>query len=420
MNLYGRVLPVVNLRFNSASKYATESRPMAGIRRFGPYDANLFAMNEIRCGIVYPRSATQDKEAFVKGLVYGEGSSYPGFKPWFRATLQFDQANEYAIASEEPQMVRQTALDLVTHDCDLVFVLVTQHNEEIYATGKAVFLSNGIPCQYVLISKLRTRQKPWMLANIALAAYAKVGGTPWVVADISGIKELIMGVSRAQDKNKKHVVGFVTLFNQEGDYLLLHSKTPVVEWSEYVHGLKELVIDAYKEYLQNYDAPQSLVIHFHKRPGYKELEAVEGALTELGLSIPYALVHLNEYSGFRLFDASHRTYVPPTGLRVDISRRRALLLLDGREGGKRNRMGVPNVWDVSLDRRSTMNVEEVSRLLRQIQCFSKVNWRGFNAKSLPITIGYSGLICRLVLDIGLESWNSLVASGKLREKAWFL
>jgi len=420
MNLYGQVLPPVSLRFNSASKHATESRPMTGMRRFGPYDANLFAINEIRCGIVYPRSATRDKEAFVKGLVSGEGSRYPGFKPWFRVALQFDPANEHAIAAEDPQMVQQAAMDLVTHDCDLVFILVTRRNEEIYRTGKAVLLSNGIPCQYSVTSKLRTNQKPWILANIALATYAKVGGTPWVVADVSGKNELIMGVSRAQDKNKKHVIGFVTLFNQEGEYLLLHSKTPVVEWSEYVRGLRELVIDAYREYLHNYDAPQSLIIHFHKRPGYKELEAVEGALTKLELSIPYALVHLNEYSGFRLFDTSHRTYVPPTGLRVDISRRHALLLLDGREDDKRNRMGVPNVWDISLDRRSTMNVEEFPRLLRQIQCFSKVNWRGFNAKSLPITIGYSRLICHLVLDIGLESWNSLIASGRLREKAWFL
>lgn len=420
MNLYGQVLPPVTLRFNSASKYASETSPMAGIRRFGPYDTNLFTKNEIRCGIIYPKSVARDKESFLKGLIYGESRNYPGFRPWFRVSLVFDPVNECEIPAEDPQAMRKAAMNLATHNCDLVFILVTRRNAEIYSAGKAVLLSNGIPCQYAIASKLRTNQGPWILANIALASYAKVGGTPWVVADVPITKELIMGVSRAQDKEGKYVVGFVTLFNQEGDYLLLHSKTPVVEWSHYVRGLRELVTDAYQEYTHNYGTPQSLVIHFHKRPGYKELQAVEEALAELQLTIPYALVHLNEYSGYRLFDTSHRTYVPPSGLQVDLSQRCALLLLDGREGDRRNRMGVPNVWNVRLDHRSTIDVGEFPRLLRQIQCFAKVNWRGFNAKSLPVTINYSQRICNLVLDIGLDSWNSLMANGKLREKAWFL
>lgn len=128
-----------------------------------------------------------------------------------------------------------------------------------------------------------------MLANIALASYAKVGGTPWVVADVPDEKELIVGVSRAQDQTKRYVVGFVTLFNQEGDYLMLHSKTPVIDWSEYVQGLQELVVEAYREYVKHYGIPQSLVIHFHKRPGYQEITAVEGALKQLELVIPYRI-----------------------------------------------------------------------------------------------------------------------------------
>ena len=83
-------------------------------------------------------------------------------------------------------------------------------------------------------------------------------------------------------------------------------------------------------------------------------------------------------------------------------------------------MGVPNVWDISMDKRSTMQPDQFSRLVSQAHRFSKVNWRGFNARSLPVTINYSKLICDQVLDIGLDSWNGIVTQGKLREKAWFL
>ena len=113
-------------------------------------------------------------------------------------------------------------------------------------------------------------------------------------------------------------------------------------------------------------------------------------------------------------------YVPQAGLQVNLSLRRALLLLDGRENDKRNRIGVPNVWDISMDKRSTLSPDEFPRLVSQIYRFAKVNWRGFNAKSIPVTINYSKLICNQVLEVGLNSWNSIISNGKLREKAWFL
>jgi hypothetical protein len=169
-----------------------------------------------------------------------------------------------------------------------------------------------------------------------------------------------------------------------------------------------------------FNNPQSLVVHFHKRPGIKEIDAVSRALQHLGVDIPFALLHLNEFSLFRVFDTSHNSYVPKTGLQVNLSRHRALLLLDGLENDKRNRRGVPNVWDISLDRRSTMDVDEFPRLVQQIHRFARVNWRGFNARSTPVTINYSKLICNLVLEIGLDSWSSIISNGRLREKAWFL
>ncbi len=420
MNLFGKILPEVQLRFNSASKYATDPSPRSGIRRFGPYDSGLFSQSQITCGLIYAPNLKAQRDALVNGLLNGEGSNFPGFTPWFRVRMNFDATAEKQV-NEDERALRQAANDLAARNCDIVFVIVAQRNDKAYRVCKSTLLSNGVPCQFATASKLQNpAQRPWILGNIALATYAKIGGTPWVVADTLGGRELVMGVSRAQDETQNYVVGFVTLFNQDGDFLLLHSKTPVVGWDDYVNGLEELVVDAYQEYAASFDAAQSLIIHFHKRPGYQEIEAVNRALNQLGQTIPYALVHLNEFSAFRLFDTAHSSYIPKAGLQTSLSSRRALLLLDGREGDKRNRIGVPNVWDVSLDKRSTMSIDEFPRLVRQVHRFAKVNWRGFNAKSLPVTINYSKLICDQVLEIGLNSWNSIIGNGKLREKAWFL
>jgi hypothetical protein len=419
MNLFGQILPLVKLRFNSASTYATESVPMQGIKRFGPYDTGLFPQESIRCGIIYPSRVANQKTALVEGLLRGEGSIFGGFEQWFRTRISFE--HDRGLPGENTGTLKQAASEAVQKNCDLVFVLTTQRSESLYQECKAILLGNGIPCQFVIAGKLQNAdQRPWILANLALASYAKVGGTPWVVANAGKRRELVMGVSRVQDKDKKYVVGFVMLFNQDGDFLFWHSKTPVVEWDRYVEGLGEMVIEAFNEYARLYGVPESLVIHFHKRPGYRELEAVNRTLQRIGQNIPYALLHLNEYSNYRLFDTSHSTYVPLTGLEVDLGQRQALLLLDGREGDKRNRVGVPNVLEITMDRRSTMPFSEFPRLVRQIHHFAKVNWRGFNARSSPVTINYSYLISRLVLEIGINNWSPIIAAGKLRDKAWFL
>jgi len=420
VNLFGEILAPVQLRFNRASKFAVATSPRSGIRRFGPYDVSLFPSGEIKCGLIYPPTMKTQRDALVNGLINGDGSNFPGFASWFRRTLNFDPRAERQSA-EEQRALRKAANDIANQGCDLVFVIVSQRNAMAYSQCKSALLCNGVPCQFVTGARLASSmQRPWVLSNIALASYAKVGGTPWVVQDTAGRRELIMGVSRAQDRAETFVVGFVTLYNQEGDFLQLHSKAPVIDWGMYVEGLEDLVIDSYEAYESEWGKPESLVIHFHKRPGTREIEAITRAFQHLGLSIPYALVHLNEFSLFRLFDTTHSSYVPQSGLKVGLSRHRALLLLDGREDDQRNRMGAPNVWDLSIDKRSTMPPDEFPRLVAQIHRFARVNWRGFNARSTPVTVNYSKLICDQVLEIGLDCWNSMMSTGKLRDKAWFL
>jgi len=184
--------------------------------------------------------------------------------------------------------------------------------------------------------------------------------------------------------------------------------------------LAKLIAEAYEEYCQIQGKPDAIILHLCKRPGRFEVEAVQRAFRQINVSVPYALIHLNDDSSYRLFDASHATYIPQAGLKVDLSPNNALLLLDGRIGDKRYRRGVPRVLDISMDKRSTMPVDEFPRLVRQVYNFAWVNWRGFNARAVPVTLNYSYLIARLITEIGANAWNQIISAGRLRDKAWFL
>jgi hypothetical protein len=418
MNVYGSILRAPQLRFDFSSSFAVAANARQGLKQFGPFDSRIFPLPKITCGVLFPVGLTTVKTVVAETLTKGE-ATYQGFQQLFRVPLS---VTSECAASSEAEMINK-AQELARQDLDLIFVLTTSHNSAIYQRAKALFLGCGIPSQVLISTKIEdATQRPWILENVALASYAKVGGTPWVVSNPVQKNQLVLGVSRAQDKAKKFVIGFVTLFSQDGDFIFMHSKAPVpaFRWDDYVSGLTTMLSEAIQEYENRKGVPEEIVIHFHKRPGERELDAIEDALKNVGKQIPYALLHLNEFSNFRLFDTSDRTYVPEAGLKVELSRHEALLLLDGRVNGVRKRMGVPHVLDISMDKRSTLPPESFPLLVDQIYSFARVNWRGFNALSIPVTLNYSHLIAKMVADVGAEKWNEIIANVRLRDKSWFL
>lgn len=416
--LYGEILKEPKLRFDYSSNFSIDMYPKRGLKTFGPYDSKLFPKEKINCVLLYPHHLENVKEILKEGLQKGDGS-FLGFKSLFKIQLEFIEELKF---SEVDVSHTNIIIDsLSTENIDLGYVLLQRRNAEIYKIIKNRLLANGIPSQMITFEKLSDRHaRPFILENISLASYAKVGGTPWTISTNDSKNQLILGISRAKDSTNRYLVGFVTVFTQEGDYLFMNSKTPVTEWDKYVEGLSSSIKEAIIEFSKLEGEPDTIILHFHKTPGKKEIEAIESVLKNVARDIPYALIHLNEYSNFRLFDSSDRTYIPPKGLKVNVSSHEALLLLDGRIGEKHYNIGLPRILDIKMDKRSKLTPEIFPDLVRQIYDFSHINWRGFNASATPITLDYSKLIARMVIEIGIEKWNEIIAQGKLRNKAWFL
>lgn len=427
--LTGELLQQPRLRFSASSHQAQHHNARQGLRLHGPYDAQRLAKDRVRCAIIYPNHLSQVKDIVVSGLTNGNGQ-FGGFRSLFRIPLEFTQ--QRTISSENADEVQKVVTTILIDQRPDIFVIITSNsNEALYRSTKAILLGNGIPSQVIRVETVRNpRGLSWSLENIALQIYAKVGGTPWTVMSSSRDRELVLGVSRALDKNRNMVVGFVTLFTHDGDYQLLCSLSPrPTEWEkldEYREALAQLIVDAYREYTRQQGTPSALIIHLCKQPGkFREVAAVEQAMQTLGQSIPFALLHLNDDTSYRLFDTAHPTFVPRPGIKVELNRYTALLFLDGRvpdgTGQEiRRKRGVPRVLEVYLDRRSTIDAGEFPRLVQQVFDFARVNWRGFNAQAIPATLNYSYLVARLVSEIGAKDWNAIANQVSLRDKAWFL
>jgi len=426
--LTGQRLQLPALRFNPSSLGAQHQNARQGLKIYGPYDAQTLGKDAVRCTLIYPEQLKREKQSLVTGLTDGNGA-FRGFQSFFRIPIEVTA--DRPIQNESKSDIEQAINTTLRNDRpDIVVIITKSRNAFLYSNIKGILLGNGVPSQVVTAEKLNdARGLPWMLENIALQMYAKIGGTPWTVASSTRHRDLVIGVSRAPDRERKYVVGFVTLFTHDGDYQFLSSLAPrPVEWDkmdEYRNALADLIVDAYREYERHKGRPSSLVIHLCKRPGkFREMAAVEQALKTIGGNLPYALLHLNDDTHFRLFDTAHPTYVPESGIKVELNPHTALLFLDGRISntgeGTRTKRGVPGVLKVHMDRRSTLPPTEFPRLVEQVFAFARVNWRGFNAQAIPATLNYSYLVARLVSEIGADKWNAIASAGVLRDKAWFL
>ncbi|MEM3453309.1 MAG: Piwi domain-containing protein, partial [Candidatus Hadarchaeum sp.] len=158
----------------------------------------------------------------MSGLVNGSGR-FNGFGSLFRIPIEFSQ--ERGISDESERAVEEAVRAILRDHHPDVFVLITSdRNQALYRSAKTLLLGNGIPNQVVRAATIENAEGlACSLENIALQLYAKAGGTPWTVMSPSRDNELVIGVSRALDRNRNMVIGFVTLFTHDGDYQLLYS-----------------------------------------------------------------------------------------------------------------------------------------------------------------------------------------------------
>ncbi|MGA4643460.1 Piwi domain-containing protein [Limisphaera sp. 4302-co] len=431
MYFVGEQLSPPALRFSVSSTSQRDYYPRRGIQNYGPYDGMTLAKNQVNCVVVYPSGLQRAKQTVVSGLQNGNGS-FAGFQKLFRLPLTI--CGERSIATETPEQLNAVLPNLLRDSTpDIVLIFASTRNPAYYAKAKSILLGNGIPSQFITQEKLgNPSQLPWLLENVALQMYAKIGGTPWTVLSSQKQKSLVLGIGRAQDTQKRLVVGFVTLFSSDGDYLFFSTIAPKpVYWDQpedYREALADVIVEACRDYSSRNGQPDEIVVHLCKKPSkFREFPAAEQAMKIIGGNLRYAILYLNEYSNYRLFDTAHSSYVPRPGIKVTLSDTDALLFLDGRKKDFRtgeeirNRRGLPRLFEIGFDRRSTMEVNEFPRLIRQIYEFSSVNWRGFNAQTIPATLNYSRLIANMIAEIGADNWSQAIGQlGRLADKAWFL
>lgn len=432
--LDARMLRPPRLSFDPAIPSRTSEQAYQGLRQYGPFDASRVDLPPKSVIFVFPESLRVPARKLVMALRDGY-RAFPGFSQMFRIPFTNDQVESLVVQGDfsSPGAASGSYSEAIAgwnskpHHTDprLAMVLV-KHSERWetdrpYYEAKASFARLGIPTQMVTAELLQNdREFAWSVANIALAAFAKLGGVPWVVQSPPGDSDLIIGIGRSdiwKGPSTRKIFGYALSFTSNGSYRQTWSFTPAADEDSYLERLEEAITSALTS-ARDADEPfRRLVVHLGKKTGRREATAAQRAMTNAGVTLPMALLRLDESSLYDIADGRADTLAPPKGIAVRLGRRRMLLQAEGLTA-----TGPPSgPLLVELDERSDVGPEELDDLTFQAFRLAHANWRAFNARSQPVTLAYGEQLARLVGYLEeVTTWDPSLLRSDLRERPWFL
>lgn len=426
----GRRLPPARLRFDAAITTRSGTDPYRGVAAYGPYDNSAVRVGDGSLLFVFPEVMRDRARDLFRAVVRGVGN-YRGFENMFGVPVDEHRcvqplpvdADLRDLPAAAAAYRREIERWGVGHTAELALVVVPQSGawevERPYYEAKAALADLGVPSQMVTAELVADeKQFPWAVANIALAAFAKLGGVPWTVEAPPGDDDLVLGVGRREvgpEGERRPVFGYAVAFVSNGMYRHTWSVTPTADEDEYADRLRAAVASALSADADT--PPRRVVVHLASRTGRTEITAVERALGDAGVDVPVALLRLDDTSMWDVADTGQDTFAAAKGTVVALGARRALLLSDG--------LGATGAPDgpilVEMNGRSTVEPEALEGLVAQAFRLAHANWRGFNARSKPATLVYGEQLAKLVGHMAdVRSWNPSRIPVHLADRPWFL
>jgi len=410
----------LNFRYGAQELHANAA---VGLKRHGPYDEDQNRSDTLRAVIVAPNafagSARKLEQTLTRGLGAFKGVKERYHLRAFEVSVElFEQPTSDGYVNAVLAAARTTP--------DAVFYITKRdfryspRGQNPYLAAKAALLSANIPNQAVTVDVLGRpdAELQWIADSVGLALYAKAGNIPYVLHDPTGVRELVLGVGRADvfdpgEGGRRQRFGASVAVRQDGDFLFSGSTTPVSTDEDYETHLTRLLEESIERYTTEQGArPERLVIYVFKRTGRRELSAVTSAIGER--DIEFALLHVNRDSPLWLVERVGNKIKPPSrGTTVALSDQDRLLIT-----GDPRKPGGAHPLRLILDRNSTYR--DMDRLVRQAYGFTKTSYRGFLQASEPSPILFGRLLAEKVSQLAPYGFSPASAAGPLGDTPWFL
>lgn len=402
-----------------------------GIRNYGPLQK--ISAEVIFVFIFEDRFKSFANELYLSLTGRSNPGTFPGFEQMFGVKITINNVKQVKIegfSNEDLLNVVKAVKEIQEAEPDkkVIGIYIEDYALDVedistsnyYYFLKYNFIKNNLALQVVNYRKLGERNSlKWSTSNVALAMFAKMGGIPWVVKP-SNNNCLILGVGSSHKRDKE--TGIITKYfaytvclDSSGLYKTLEVLADETSEINYLENLKNnLVKILHDGRMANY---KSCVLHLPFKIKQKEIEAISEAIQQIN-NIDFVAMKVNlnnKYFGYSF----HNTLVPYESSFVKLSRSEYLVWFEGLLYGKEivdKRLSNP-VHIQFLNLGNSQGFDE-RKYLQDVLNLSGANWRGFNAKSIPISIYYSQIIAKYTE--AFEKIDGYEENAISNDKPWFL
>ncbi|HVZ87360.1 MAG TPA: Piwi domain-containing protein [Polyangia bacterium] len=378
------------------------------------------------------RQAARRLAMALRGLQQRGKYNFPGFRELFKIDLNID-ANPVVLpditsASMEGALKRAQTVHAESPQVLPVIVLPNE-DDNGYLAQKAHFSHAGMATQVCTLRILEDEETlKWAIANLALQIFCKAGGKPWKVRPTTE-HSLIIGVSQSHKwtgpedarRIEKHFA-FSVLTDSSGLFQEIKVLSDSPDHASYVAALSanlKKVLEA------NAGAFNRVVIHTSFKLKRSEMDAIQQTVRAVAdatdpAKCRFSVIKVNHRSRFFGFNRAVNSLVPYEATKIRLGHHEYLVWFEGIYPDKPTvTKAFPGPTHLQFLRVSQHNVDpaEERELLQDLVNLSGANWRGFNAKSAPVSVFYCHLVADLVHDFH-ERGLPLPAVQDLRP--WFL
>ena len=412
-------------------KGKTDASQFLGIRRYHPFSGIGTVPTVFFLYRQQDRALSLDLYKALKGQTFP--NVFPGTEIMFEFPLTPDNVKGIVVSDfrqDEMQRVKDTVLSKPYEGPVLVMLIAPWNEEEEedsqdYFRAKHIFVSAQIPSQVVRLHTLQQEVRlKWSASNIALQAFAKLGGKPWTV-DPRHSRCLIIGIGQAHIEQytdgKRHIVKFYAysvLTDSSGVFKELRVLGRSEKANEYLTQLKGSIFKIVKEYSSSYDR---FVIHAPYKIRRDELDSIKEIIEGYGEedSPEFVVLKINTNNEFFGWSKSNNSLVPFESTYTALANDEFLVWFEGLQyhNPKVARRYAHPIHIAFHYANTYLSDTDKRDYLQDAVNLSGANWRGFNAKNIPVSIYYAQLIARFTShfeDLGLQE----VAVNNLNP--WFL
>ena len=442
-----------------AARTKVASYPDFGLSDYGPYDSDLFTPKNLKvlgiCKKTNRGFFTQKLNSLFDGI---PESKY--FKKGLKK--KYELQSIHCTVEEVSEFSIEEYYKIITHLDDKPDIAIIEIpasfrkyriEENPYYLLKARLLAKDIPVQFVTTEVIKTANE-YVLNQMALQVYAKLGGVPWVLSSSQSVdRELVIGIGNSfiydnsfVGNKQERVVGITTFFSGDGQYLLAETAkdVPYKEYfDELLKSLKNSFDLLYKQQGWRKGDTIRLIFHIFKPIKNIEFDVVSSLIKDYSdYRIQFAFVTISKHHPFLLFDPSQEgrydrwsrktigEYVPVRGSNLILDSSSCLVQMLGTKEIKSGRHGSSNPILIKIrhpegnaDSRDIEDLlfTDLHYVVQQLYQFTYLSWRSFMPNENPATLLYSTLLSDLLGKLRrISFWHPDAVNFNLKRKKWFL